>query len=35
MKSQKLMLAINALSKLEQRRFAQFLNSPFSISVRI
>lgn len=35
MKSQKLPLALRALTKVEQRRFSQFLNSPFSISARI
>ncbi len=35
MKSQKITLVLQAFSKQEQRRFAQFLNSPFSISARI
>lgn len=35
MKSQKLTTTLNALSGQEKRRFAQFLNSPFSISARI
>lgn len=35
MKSQKLTLALQSLTKVEQRRFSQFLHSPFLISARI
>ncbi len=35
MKPNKLELTLQSLTKAEQRRFFQFLNSPFSISARI
>lgn len=35
MKNQKIIIALRALTKVEQRRFSQFLHSPFSISVKI